>query len=252
MDSETLALLGQSSQAPETGTDQDVPPAADQDEHETETPEALIARGEIPEGYTRDPRTKEIRPKKAQGRPRTGTASVKPDTPIQRGSDERPDSKLKGKIMEPVPKWSKGVIAAGMTKLYRRAGRIVKTMDADIGTAIIECAEDCGQAWDELARTNPEVRRVLMKLIGGGAWGSVIMAHLPIVLAVLMKERIAKHIPFMKLIRAAAEPEADGTPNGLSDLLGNMSEEDMQQMANLAQGMFGNMAFRAAQNGTDQ
>lgn len=217
-----------------------------------ETPEDLIARGVIPEGYIRDPKTKEIRPRKRRGR-RAGTAAPRPETPLERGEDEKPDSKARGKRKQPVPRYQKGVVAAGMTKLYKRTGRIVKAIDRPIGIAIVECAEDCGEAWDELARTNPNVRRTLMKLISGGAWGAVIMAHAPIAMAIIMKDGIRKHIPFMRLIEGVMEDANEGDDDeGIGGLLKGMTREDMQQMMNVAQGMMGGMAARAAQNGADE
>ena len=65
-----------------------------------------------------------------------------------------------------------------MNRLYARVGRIVRVMDPVIGQAIIETTSKeaesevtVGEAWEELARTNPRIRRVLLKLISGGAWG---------------------------------------------------------------------------------
>lgn len=242
MDTETLALLGQSAEESATGPDPGSTDPSDQGQQETETPEALIARGEIPEGYTKDAKTGVIRPKKTRGRPRKGTPPPAPDKPLQRGQDEAPNSKNKGKVKEPAPRWSKGVIAAGMTKLYRRAGKIIKAMDRDIGIAVIESAEDCGEAWDELARTNPRVRAFLMKLISGGAWGSVLFAHLPILMAIIMKDGIRKHIPFMRLIDSVMEPDEGDEGNPLNGFLAGMTEEDMGQMVQMAQGLMGNMA----------
>jgi hypothetical protein len=213
-----------------------------------ETPEQLITRGIIPEGYTRDPHTKEIRPKKRGGRPRTGTPPPATGTPVDREPDQAPDSKARGKTQPRIPRYQKGVIAAGMTKLYRRAGKIIKEMDRDIGTAVIECAEDCGEAWDELARTNPRVRRFLLKLITGGAWTAVFMAHAPILLAVIMKERIRKHIPFMKLIEAGLEEDETGQAADLSAMLGNMTSEDMRAMVNLGMRMMDQAATKVNSN----
>lgn len=213
----------------------------DEDPPEVETPEQLIARGIIPEGYTRDRETNEIRPKKRGGRPRQGTPPPTPTEPVTRGQDEAPNPKAKGKPQQHIPRYQKGVIAAGMTKLYRRAGKIIKAMDRDIGIAVIESAEDCGEAWDDLARTNPRVRAFLMKLISGGAWGAVLMAHLPILLAIIMKDGIRKHIPFMKLIEAATSEDEKGE-SSVADFLGGMSGEDMRQMVQLGMTMMGQTA----------
>jgi hypothetical protein len=216
---------------------------ADATDLREETPEQLIARGIIPEGYTRDPYTKEIRPKKRGGRIRTGTPPPATGSPIGREPDQAPDSKARGKTQPHTPRYQKGVIAAGMTKLYRRAGKIIREIDRDIGIAVMECAEDCGEAWDELARTNPRVRKFLLKLITGGAWSAVFMAHAPILLAIIMKEGIRKRIPFMKLIKAGLEKDETGQAADLSSMLGNMTPEDMQAMVNLGMQLMDQVSY---------
>lgn len=239
---ETLSLAA-SDPTPPPDTPQVTPP--DLGQQETETPATAPRTTEIPEGYTRDARTGEIRPKKARGRPRKGTPPPKPDTPINRSEDVAPDSKAKGRTLPPTPKWSKGVIGAGMTKLYRRIGKIVKSMDRDIGIAIIESAEDCGEAWDELARTNPRVRAFLTKLITGGAMGSIFVAHLPIALAIIMKDRIRQHIPLMNLMGMTWEQEdSDDEDSFVSEFLGGMNHEDMQAAMNLAGQLMGQTSRR--------
>lgn len=222
----------------------------DQDQDQDQpalTPEQIIAHGGIPDGYVRDSVTKEIRPRKRSGRRRTGTAALRPDTPLDRSPDEKPDSKAKAKRQPATPRYQKGVIAAGMTRLYKRTGKIIKAMDKPIGIAVIESAEDCGEAWDELARTNPRVRRALMKLISGGAWGALIMAHAPIFLAILMKDGIRKHIPFMKLLNSVLDDQDES--NDIKDLLGGMNADDMRDVMNLAQNLMGSAAASASKNG---
>lgn len=244
MTTSTLEALAQS-----TEHDPSEPPEATPTE--PETPEQLIARGVIPEGYTRDKDTGDIRPKKRGGRPRRGTPPPTPDTPIDRSTgDEPPNSKAKGKRRQAIPRWQKGVIANGMTKLYKRTGKIIKALDRDIGIAVIENAEDCGEAWDDLARTNPRVRALLMKLISGGAWGAVLMAHLPILLAIVMKDGIRKHIPFMKLLENVMSDDEDGQSE-VSKLLGGMSPEDMQQVMSLGMQLMGQTAGQVNPNGAE-
>jgi hypothetical protein len=132
---------------------------------------------------------------------------------------------------------------------------IAVPMDPDIGTAIIESTrstdedggdDSVGAAWEELARANPRIRGMLLRLIAGGAWGQLLMAHAPILLAVIMKDGIRKHIPFVKLLEALAEPDEDGqaAAGGLGGLLAGMTPEDMQQMAAMAQGLMGQAAAR--------
>lgn len=139
-----------------------------------------------------------------------------------------------------------------MNKLYRRAGKIVRAMDADIGEAVIQAArntadpgepdDSVGAAWEELAKTNPRIRKFVLKLIAGGAWGQLVMAHAPIGVAIIMKPAIMRWIPFAVLIKSLAEPDED-TPAGEGGLPGGMTEADAQQMASLAQAQMARMGM---------
>lgn len=159
-----------------------------------------------------------------------------------------------------VPPFRAGPIAAGMNKLYARAGKIVKVLDPEIGGAIIsttrkESDDDVtvGEAWEELAKTNPRIRAALLKMIQGGAWGQLIMAHAPIFLAVAMKDGIRKHIPFMKLIEAMLAEDDQGEASPISTAMGGMTPEDMQDAMTFAQGLMSQMGmgvmFRNVPNG---
>jgi hypothetical protein len=155
-----------------------------------------------------------------------------------------------------LPPFRAGVIAKGMNSLYRRAGRIIRIWDPDIGTAVIACTraldEDdstVGDAWENLAKTNPRIRAFLLKLMAGGAWTQLVMAHVPIFMAIAMKDGIRERIPFMGLADALLNddgPEAgeDGgaVPSGLSQMMGGIGPEDMAQMMAMAQGLMGQMA----------
>lgn len=214
--------------------------------------------GEAPFGYTTDRATGERRPKKAPGRPRVppsldemkaSRAEAQTADGPQEPAEDRPPARLKGrrhksgpadpgKADEAIPQHRPGVIGKGMAKLYRRAGKIIKAMDRPIGIAVIESADDCGEAWEELARTNPRIRRVLLKMISGGAWGAVLMAHAPIFMAVIMKDGIRKHIPMMKLLQSVMEPDEDASDE---DKANAMKPEDLQQVMGLAQSLMGQM-----------
>jgi hypothetical protein len=51
--------------------------------------------------------------------------------------------------------------------------------------AMAQSADACAEAWYEMAQENDGVRRVLLMLIEGGAWGKVFAAHTPILIALL-------------------------------------------------------------------
>ena len=116
-------------------------------EAEAEAPE------EAPYGYMTDPVTGERRPKKRPGRrsktakPPTGNSPTLEElqalgTLSEASEDTAPGAPPKGKRKasmkaEPLPPFRAGVIAKGMNGLYRRAGRLVRIWDYDIGSAII-------------------------------------------------------------------------------------------------------------------
>jgi hypothetical protein len=226
---------------------------------------AAPAPDAAPFGWTTDRQTGQRRPKQTAGRPKKSDSLeelMAPDPPpaaappLEGAGDAPPpadrapdDSKrrhrrvVKQKSDAPVPPYRPGFVTAGVNRLYRRAGKIVRAMDSDIGTAVIESArnsagpgepdDSVGAAWDDLCRTNPRVRAFVMKALMGGAWGQLVMAHAPIAMAVLMKPQVARHIPFQGLVASMAEPDEDSGP-GEGGLPGGMTEADAQQMAGLA------------------
>lgn len=267
-----------------------------------------------PYGYTVDATTGEIRPKLKAGRPAksaaprvqpaqvppsladlkqaaeiTGGAPREPDrvpgsigsgSPRGRGRRGRGQSKSPpGPKPEPdpLPPFRAGPIASGMNKLYRKAGRLIRLVDDEIGLAVIACTrkgkdedgrpiEDdvtVGEAWEELARTNPRIRGLLLTLLSGGALMQLVMAHAPILVAILMKRGIQRLIPWHKVATAllADEPEQqagqeqDGpipgaagpaVPPGLGTMMAAMTEEDWAQVNSMMGAMMGGAAARVA------
>jgi hypothetical protein len=179
--------------------------------------------------------------------PETGGGDLPPSPPpADRAPDEgkRTYRKRQPKVSrETAPPYKAGLITGAVNRIYRQAGKIVRAMDSDIGTAIIESArntaepgepdDSVGAAWDELARTNPRVRAFLMKAITGTALMQLVIAHAPIGMAIVMKPAVMKHIPFQKLVTSMAEPDEDSKP-GEGGLPGGMTAADVQQMQELA------------------
>lgn len=241
-------------------------------EEEVALSDDLAPDEEAPFGYTIDRKTGERRPKKVSGRPRavppvkfeagrTPTIEEMKGNKREQTEDRAPGKaeKPRGrgrKVKEPVdaPPFRAGPIATGMNKLYLRAGKIVRIWDPAIGEAIIETTRKetpddvtVGEAWEEVAKTNPRVRVFLLRLITGGSWSQLIYAHLPILLALFMKDAIRDKLPFGKLVEAfVPEPDVSretmngvGNPTSISDLLAGMTEEDMQQVGGLMQSFMG-------------
>ncbi len=225
-----------------------------------ETVDEAAEMAEAPYGWTRDRDSGTLRPKKRPGRPGKppGPDDIPADQPVSRAEDKAPETG-KARPGRGVPARDDapgmprgGVVAKGVNKLYRRAGKIVRAMDPDIGQALIECATKdpsdpdeltVGEAWEELARTNPRVRRFLMRAISGNAWGDLVMAHAPIGIALLMKPAVQKLIPFGRVMESMAEPDED-TPDGEGGLPGGMTAADFGAMRDLAQQQAARMAER--------
>ena len=219
-------------------------------------PDVSAGETEAPYGWTRDKATGELRPKKRPGRPSMPPPAEKvaEGPPVSRAADRAPDGGKRGKppiADTAMPKG--GVIAAGVNKLYRRAGKILRVFDAEIGEAFIACTrrEDgddadeltVGEAWENLCKTNPRVRRFVMRAIAGGAMGDLVMAHAPIGIAFAMKPLVQRLIPFERLIASVAEPDED-TPEGEGGLPGGMTEADFGDMQRLAEEQARRMAAR--------
>jgi hypothetical protein len=226
---------------------------------------------EAPFGYLRDPKTGEVRPKKRPGRTaaaklptnRTPTldelkgaaaSSKQEDVAPSSSSSGRKQRRLKAPKAAPAeaPAFRAGPIAKGMNKNYMRAGKILRVWDPMIGEAVISCtrkeADDdvtVGEAWEELARGNPRIRAFLMRLVAGGAWGSLAAAHAPIFLAILMKDSVSRRFPMARVAATfLSDDETASSPGGPSDLsqaLGGLSPEDLAEMMMAAQNFVGDL-----------
>lgn len=247
-----------------------------------EPAQSLEPDEQAPYGYTIDRRTGQRRPKRRAGRPKAEetepadepesapTYGRSPDVgsltsgdKIEREDDRAPSRPPRGhrtrvkrgadrtpKTAPDVPPFRAGPIAKGVNKLYARAGKFVKVMDPEIGTALIEITRKesdddvtVGEAWEEIAKVNPRIRAFLLKIISGGAWGQLVAVHGPILLALLMKDAIRKRIPFGKLIGALLEDDEDGEPSDVSSALGGLQPGDVDQMSAMVNGMAAQMGL---------
>lgn len=203
---------------------------------------------DAPYGYTTDRKTGERRPKKAPGRPRIppDAEQLEQGPEVPRDADRPPDEasrrrRRKGPAADfkapPMP--AGGVIARRVNRIYRKAGRFVGAFDPELGGAFIESATaepvaageepdlTVGEAWENLCRTNPRIRARVLKLLEGGAWTEVALAHAPIGLALVMKPAVMRLLPLGKLAAAYAEPDEDAGP-------GDLTPEDLEQLRGLA------------------
>lgn len=114
------------------------------------------------------------------------------------------------KAKKPVPPTPRGGLRQPLEDLYTGMGMMLMPFDAHCGKIVIDAAPRCAETLDELAKTNPAVRRILINLITTSALGAVVMAHAPILMAIAMH-----HIPAMrekqeKMVGEFAEMMANG------------------------------------------
>lgn len=238
---------------------------------------------EAPYGWMVDAKTGERRKKRNHGRTKKGAGlpsggspsleemkAANPDEPEGDRAPGKPKrswgsgDKSPKAPPEPAPAFRAGPIAKGMNRLYARTAKVVSVMDPEIGAAILSTTRKdtdddvtVGEAWEELAKINPRVRVVLLKVIAGGVYGQLFMCHAPIFLAVIMKDGIRQRIPMARFVDAFLnndDVDQDGAPAGtdLSAMLGGLSPEDAGQMMEMANQMMGQMASQMPRsaNGT--
>jgi len=210
-------------------------PAASGDERSVQVPPSLEdLRGNAPTG---------------------GREDVAPGRGNRRGRS-RSKASVAGKAADTAPRpeappFRAGPIAKGVNRLYRRAGKLVRSFDPMLGAAIIATTEKddvddvtVGEAWEEIARTNVQVRVLLTKLITGGAWGQLFMCHTPILLALIMKDSIRQHLPFGNLLATVFEPD-DTEPGSWGDAESMAAGQTMDMMFNQAAQMAAQMMARS-------
>ena len=210
-------------------------------------------------GFTTDPKTGERRPKKGAGRPKNQPTAEdltarppiprEPDRAPQRPAGRQPKTTTSGDDEVKMPR--AGLIAAGVNKMYRRAGKMIRGLEGGdpegIGAAFIyvtkidpDVPDDereltVGEAWEALAKANPRVRKWLVKVVAGGDIADLVMAHAPIGIAFVMKPWVQRFLPGEKMMAVAvsmAEPDEDEDEG---TALGGLTPEDLQQMQDLTQ-----------------
>jgi hypothetical protein len=115
---------------------------------------------------------------------------------------------------KPMPKAPQGGLRRPLEDMYTGLGMMLMPFDPSCGKVIIDAAPRCAETLDELAKTNPAVRRILISLVTTSALGAVIMAHAPILMAIAMH-----HVPALrdrqeKMVGEFAEMMANGFTMG--------------------------------------
>lgn len=105
----------------------------------------------------------------------------------------KPKPEKKPKARKPTPAMPRSGLKGPLTNMYTGLGLSLSMVDQQCGRAIVESAEDCAEAWEELARRNPKVRRALLMLLETSDVTKIIIAHAPIMMAVA-----SHHVPFVR------------------------------------------------------
>ena len=83
-----------------------------------------------------------------------------------------------------------GKIAKWFEKMYRRGGLALQPFDPVCGAAVVASAPAAGLAWERYCKKNKALREWVERAMEGTDLSEFLMAHLPIILAVL-----SHHVP---------------------------------------------------------
>lgn len=117
----------------------------------------------------------------------------KPDVPPRRprGVKINLNKDGKTKTKKPLPRWKDGAISDFTQKVYKAAGAaLLINHDPEIrliGQQLIDCAYQCGEAWEKVAKRNEMVRRVFDRLMTTSDLGELFWSHVPIFVPVLRR-----------------------------------------------------------------
>lgn len=114
------------------------------------------------------------RPSREQSAPKaapTDDPITDPDEPSFINTDDltRDEKKLRDAIAE----------------VYTYSALAVSMVDGNIAGAIMQSGDDAATAWVLYARNNPKVKKALKSLVSTSALGMLVMAHAPIITAVI-------------------------------------------------------------------
>jgi hypothetical protein len=131
-------------------------------------------------------------------------------TPDPGSRDSGPRSQRK--IKKPLPPIPRNGFAPGIEKMYGAIALAVMPLDMEFASAIMQVAPEAAKAWDELARRNEAVRRMLTAMMETTAWGAVIAAHVPLML--LLMNRMFKGDPRISMLGSVLAQQAEDHANG--------------------------------------
>lgn len=170
-----------------TTTDDDLfpPIAAQVAAPETPIDLSLLARVSTPTTTEEPPPKRRDRPPTgarnsgARGQPRESASRTRTKSDNAQGS---PRTFIRADDDE-ITEYRPGILVKPLRDLYVTVGTLVLPFNKAVGTAFIQNAEPCAKALDNAAKTDKQIRRVLMLLVQGSVWGEIIIAHMPIMMA---------------------------------------------------------------------
>lgn len=86
----------------------------------------------------------------------------------------------------PLPPYRPTPLKGKLVQFYGVIGISIFAFDKPCGAGILQNADPMAESLDKLARESPAVKRVLETLVKTGAWGTVLAAHMPILMTVGM------------------------------------------------------------------
>lgn len=79
-----------------------------------------------------------------------------------------------------------------MIGVYDTIGNLARPIRPALSTAIEMSKERCVDSWCDLADKNVKVRAKILAFLEGGEWTAVLMAHLPLFMAVIPEQLLVK------------------------------------------------------------
>jgi hypothetical protein len=77
------------------------------------------------------------------------------------------------------------LIIEALKQAYVLVGTVTVAINAPDGFVIVRNAEDMAESWRMILDNDAKLRRRMKSLIQGSGWGTVITAHVPVVIAIL-------------------------------------------------------------------
>jgi hypothetical protein len=121
----------------------------------------------------------------------------KPNFKATRGGTDRPTARksIFGSRQNKAPEFKepkvktygkRGQFEKPLAELYGGIALMIMPFDPICGSAVIDAAPNCAKALDDAAYENEATRKILEALVTTSVAGKVIIAHVPIIMAVMM------------------------------------------------------------------